>query len=174
MKPSKRLRREHRWDKAELREYMLSRCKINHKTGCWEWQARLSGTCKTIYRYGRIQIQGRDYMATAISLWAFTDRCKVMTGNGGKSLHHLHTCDNTRCINPKHLYLGTQRDNTNDCVKRGRHHQKQQTHCIHGHEFTPENTKISTDGKKRSCRTCQRHMARKRLGITPDRWRIAA
>lgn len=32
-----------------------------------------------------------------------------------------HTCDNPRCINPEHLIGGTQVDNMQDCVKRGRH-----------------------------------------------------
>ena len=39
-------------------------------------------------------------------------------------IHHtksvLHACDNKRCINPSHLFLGTQRDNVHDCMKKGR------------------------------------------------------
>lgn len=32
----------------------------------------------------------------------------------------LHTCDNGFCFNPKHLWSGTQRDNMQDCIKKGR------------------------------------------------------
>lgn len=32
----------------------------------------------------------------------------------------LHKCDVSLCVNPKHLYLGTQKDNVADCIARGR------------------------------------------------------
>ena len=35
--------------------------------------------------------------------------------------HMLHTCDNSACVNPEHLYLGTEADNTRDKVSRKRH-----------------------------------------------------
>ena len=65
----------------------------------------------------------------------------------------LHTCDNRVCINPGHLFLGTQQDNIRDRVKKGRN--KNPTHCAHGHEYTEENTYISPKGHK-DCKRCRR------------------
>lgn len=67
-----------------------------------------------------------------------------------------HTCDVYACVSMDHLILGTQAQNVEDMVQRGRHSQKSRTHCAQGHEFTPENTRIYAKGKKRQCKTCSR------------------
>ena len=44
-----------------------------------------------------------------------------------------HKCDNTRCVNEKHLEPGTSKDNTQDCIERGRRAKKYRLHtrqCI--------------------------------------------
>jgi hypothetical protein len=68
-----------------------------------------------------------------------------------------HKCDNSLCINPVHLELGTQYDNCQDAKQRGRywHHESRFKVCKRGHEFTPENTWVCVQGF-RHCRTCQR------------------
>ena len=68
-----------------------------------------------------------------------------------------HKCNNPSCFNPNHIYLGSDKTNQKDRAD-------SITHCKHGHEFTPENTYIATNGKypKRQCRRCKadRQLAR--------------
>lgn len=75
-----------------------------------------------------------------------------------------HSCDNPPCINPMHLTEGTQAENVQDAVDRGRVRggRWNQTHCMHGHELTPENVqtyeRLSTHSVvvARRCLKCRR------------------
>jgi hypothetical protein len=87
----------------------------------------------------------------------------------GYSLDHL--CRNHSCVNPAHLEPVTHREN----VLRGespaaRHATK--THCQHGHEFTPRNTRIRVGTRTRVCRHCDRDRkvrASTTAPLTPER-----
>ncbi|MET8404472.1 HNH endonuclease [Streptomyces sp900116325] len=77
----------------------------------------------------------------------------------GKVLDHL--CRIPLCVNPDHLEPVTLGEN----VLRGigtSAINKRKTHCVNGHEFTPENTRIGKTGH-RACRACDRENARRRL-----------
>ena len=68
-----------------------------------------------------------------------------------------HLCRNRGCVNPAHLEAVTGRVNVlraDTFVAR----QAAQTHCLRGHEFTPENTRVN--GRHRSCKTCARDQKR--------------
>ena len=74
--------------------------------GCWDWEG--------YYRdgYGTIRYQGKTWLAHRLSY-------KLFVGDLGE-FHVLHKCDNRKCVNPDHLYLGTNSDNVRDRVSRNR------------------------------------------------------
>lgn len=104
-----------------------------------------SGYVRIAVRFddGRIADRG----AHQLVLLAF-----VRPAEPGEQCRHLNgiRTDN-RLAN---LAYGTRSDNMLDAVAHGTHNQAGKTHCVHGHEFTPENTYLRPTGGRR-CRTCQ-------------------
>lgn len=78
-------------------------------------------------------------------------------GSIPEGMQICHTCDNPACIRLDHLFLGSAKDNAQDRDFKGRRRNQNdlKTHCIHGHEFSLENT--WTDGRRRQCKTCLRN-----------------
>ncbi len=73
---------------------------------CWRWLgSRIGG-------HGSFNIGGRPRIASRVS-WTLTN------GTITDGLYVLHKCDNRPCVNPAHLYLGTQADNVLDMLRKG-------------------------------------------------------
>lgn len=77
-------------------------------TVCWNWKASLNSN-----GYGQIGDKGRNRIASQVA-W------ELANGPIPKGLSVLHKCDNPKCCNPSHLFLGTQRDNMLDAIAKGR------------------------------------------------------
>ena len=121
-------------------------------SGCWEWR----GT-RAVAGYGRI----------SASMWGLRDRSthrlsyELFYGPIPDGLLIRHKCDNPPCVNPDHLEPGTQQDNMDDMVARGRHWLHGRAHCKHGHDLTAPGALLDNGGRRR-CRLCVQRQNRSR------------
>jgi hypothetical protein len=83
--------------------------KVDKTDDCWNWLAS-----KKWDGYGQVKFEGSMQTAHRTS-WI------LHNGPVPEKLCVLHKCDNPGCVNPEHLFLGTQRDNVHDAIKKGRH-----------------------------------------------------
>jgi HNH endonuclease len=139
----------------DMKAHILARIRVTD-AGCWEW---LKG--KGWMGYGKTRHNSRTRPVHLVTYELFVGPIPE-----GKQLDHL--CKNVICCNPAHLEPVTPRENVlrsdNFCAKNAR-----KTHCIHGHEFTQENTYLSyrpvanpEAGRRRYCRICRTEEARRR------------
>jgi hypothetical protein len=75
---------------------------------CWEWQGN-----RDWFGHGQMMVDYATRSAHRLS-WEFAN------GKIGAGLCVLHRCDNPPCVNPEHLFLGTQGDNVRDMDAKGR------------------------------------------------------
>ncbi len=81
---------------------------------CWIWV----GKGKSGGGYGQIKIKGKNVSAHRFSYELHNGR--IPKGDGYHGTCVLHTCDNRLCVNPQHLWLGTNADNIHDMERKGR------------------------------------------------------
>lgn len=142
----------------EQPEWLRFFAKVERRVdGCWQWTGALVSRGYGSFR--RSQSNGATTASAHRWIWEWA--C-------GPIPDHLevdHLCFNRACVNPMHLDLVEHGEN----VRRGRRNQNHgKTHCLHGHAFDADNTRIDSRGR-RACKTCSRermraYRGRKRMG----------
>ena len=129
----------------DIKKRLFSKINKSGPNGCWVWTDSL-----TRAGYGRFRVGKMKY---------FSHRLTYTLEKGaipaGYDIHHK--CENPACTNPDHLQPASKADhlillNPNSQPNRF----KAQTHCKHGHEFTPDNI-YWIKGKWRGCKQCRKY-----------------
>lgn len=82
---------------------------VNKTATCWVWTRSVN-----TWGYGQIRNEKGTYTTAHRISW------RLHRGEIPEGQAVLHTCDNTRCVRPDHLFLGSQADNMRDKVGKGR------------------------------------------------------
>lgn len=146
------------WDKVDRRE----------PDACWLWVGARR------HRYGEVWRDNKHVYAHRVSY-------EIANGPIPAGLFICHRCDTPLCVNPAHLFAGTQTDNMRDAANKGRvrgvfgspenpiRKRPPGTHCVNGHEWA-DNIRFRKNkggNPSRFCVVCQkeaneRYKARKR------------
>ena len=119
--------------------------KVEKTEGCWNWKPTLGNKNR-----GKFFFNGSLVFAYRVSYQIHTGKVPTIS--------ILHSCDNGHCVRPDHLREGTQKENSQDMISRGRCAMSNKTHCRRGHPYDDTNTYVEKHGDRgqtrRHCRTC--------------------
>ena len=91
-----------------IRERFFKKVRVKGQEDCWIWTG-----AHNKYGYGRFNYYGKIINAHTASYL-------INKGEVSPELHVLHQCDNPPCVNPAHLFLGTNLDNIKDKCSKNR------------------------------------------------------
>jgi hypothetical protein len=95
--------------KIPIENRFWTKVEVRGEDECWPWIAGMRNSDN----YGCVRYEDRVEAAHRVA-W------RLSRGPIPDGLQVLHSCDNPRCVNPKHLFLGTNNDNVQDKVRKGR------------------------------------------------------
>lgn len=113
----------------DLTERIMEKVYPEPNCGCWLWTGQHTDT-----GYARISVKegpGR-FRPKRVSRVIY----ELFIGPIPVGLYVLHRCDMPCCVNPDHLFLGTQKDNISDMMRKGRHRSQRDPEAMREHGRT--------------------------------------
>ena len=100
------------YDIEQVKERFMKKVELIPFHTCWEWNGSF---------YNAIKYNGRPRFSVRHE-WRLAARVsyEIFKGPIKSGLNVCHSCDNPNCVNPSHLWLGTQMENVQDMIKKGR------------------------------------------------------
>lgn len=120
--------------------------RVDKIDNCWLWTGAFFET-----GYGALSGENRKALRA--------HRFSYLLHNPDKDMTNLlvcHSCDNPKCVNPSHLFLGTSKENSQDMIKKSRHGRKPEFRpfCPKGHSYLGDNLYYTSSGHQ-ACRGCK-------------------
>ena len=134
-------------------------------TGCWLYEKVLNSD-----GYGvLLPSSKKTAKIKRKKIFAHRYSYEIYKGQIPEKMLVCHKCDTPSCVNPDHLFLGTDQDNTDDKMKKGRNRPGRHTYrdmnfCTKGHELTKENIYLRLRDGSRDCRICRTEYGRRYNG----------
>jgi len=91
-----------------LKQRLLDNVRVDEQTGCWDWLK-----FKDRNKYGHIKVLGKSELVHRVAY-------QTLVGDIPSGMFVCHRCDNPSCLNPEHLFVGTNQDNIDDKVAKNR------------------------------------------------------
>lgn len=148
---------------AEHIARIKAKCTVNDR-GCWIWNGY-----KNRWGYGETSYRGDSYMTHRL-MYQLCVGPIPPDGDHGRTII-CHTCDAPACVNPLHLWVGTEQQNMRDAGRKKRWSRQHLTHCPRGHAYDEGNTYLyrKPGGRAaRNCKTCSRIRQRVAAGWTRE------